>query len=277
SQITFAFDPIDSTTIYVAGDDQMAHTAFYPSYDLGESWYFLPNSISTNWIIVDWANNNRIYLFAYPMRSEDGGQTWMYIVDGLPMTSRIFSIINPHDSSVLYTSTKEGIYKTTNRGEQWELIEGSENLNFQFSINYPEHLFIDSFTNKLYVGTKQGLYKYDLITSVEEEKENIPGEFILHQNYPNPFNPTTTIKYQITNDKSQINSSPQDAAHNTKIQTLLVVYDILGKEVATLVNEEQSPGSYIVTFTASNLPSGIYLYRLTAGQVSIVRKMLLLK
>lgn len=169
-------------------------------------------------------------------------------------------------------STNYGVYMTTNMGEYWELMESSESLELVFSSSYQyDNLFNDSTTYKLYVGTKKGVYVYNLLTSIEKEDEVMTNELALNQNFPNPFNPTTAIKYQITNDKSQINPS------NTKIQTLLVVYDILGKKVETLVNEEQSPGSYIVTFTASNLPSGIYLYRLTAGQVSIVRKMLLLK
>jgi hypothetical protein len=89
----------------------------------------------------------------------------------------------------------------------------------------------------------------------------MPVEYALHQNYPNPFNPSTTIRYAL----------PQ------KSFVTLKVYDALGQEVATLVNEEQEPGNKEVVFTATHLASGIYFYRLRAGSFSASSKMLLTK
>ncbi len=86
-------------------------------------------------------------------------------------------------------------------------------------------------------------------------------EYALEQNYPNPFNPSTTLKYQI----------PQNGFVTLK------VYDILGKEVATLVNVEKTSGRYEVYFNASSLASGVYLYRLNVNDYVNVKKMLLLK
>jgi hypothetical protein len=94
-----------------------------------------------------------------------------------------------------------------------------------------------------------------------KEDEKIPTEFKLNQNYPNPFNPTTTISYSLP---------------KTGLITLKV-YDILGREVATLVNEEKVAGNYIVDFNASKLASGTYIYRITAGSNSEVKKMILMK
>ena len=91
--------------------------------------------------------------------------------------------------------------------------------------------------------------------------ENIPAEFKLQQNYPNPFNPTTIIKYDIP---------------EIRIVTLKV-YDVLGSEVATLVNEEKPVGSYKIEYDATNLPSGIYFYQLKAGDYTNTNKMILLK
>ncbi|NWG26992.1 MAG: T9SS type A sorting domain-containing protein [Ignavibacteriaceae bacterium] len=88
-----------------------------------------------------------------------------------------------------------------------------------------------------------------------------PKQFKLEQNYPNPFNPTTTIQYQL----------PQDA------RVTLKIYDILGSEIATLVNEEQEAGYKEVQFTGSNIASGMYVYRLTAGDYVSVKKMMVLK
>jgi len=106
----------------------------------------------------------------------------------------------------------------------------------------------------------------NIITSVENNSRNIlPSTIELRQNYPNPFNPTTTINYQL----------PEADFVSLK------VYDILGKEVAVLVNEHKNPGHYSVTFDASSvsggLPSGVYIYKLQAGEFSSVKKMLLTK
>ena len=83
-----------------------------------------------------------------------------------------------------------------------------------------------------------------------------PKEFKLEQNYPNPFNPTTKIRYTIPDVGSEL------------AQTVIKVYDILGNEVATLVNEEKEPGYYEVEFNAEQLSSGIYFYRLQSGNPS---------
>jgi hypothetical protein len=101
------------------------------------------------------------------------------------------------------------------------------------------------------------------ITSVREDNENsgVPSTFQLHQNYPNPFNPTTNIRFQITRFS--------DAT--------LKVYDILGREVATLVNEQLTPGSYETTFDGARLSSGVYFYRLQAGGFVQTKKLVLQK
>jgi len=96
-----------------------------------------------------------------------------------------------------------------------------------------------------------------------------PKEFRLEQNYPNPFNPTTTIQYQIP---ASPKSSPKERTSVT-----LRIYDILGSEVATLINDEQEAGYYEVNWDASNLASGVYIYRLQTGSFVSVKKMMLLR
>ena len=96
----------------------------------------------------------------------------------------------------------------------------------------------------------------------------IPEDFLLEQNYPNPFNPTTVIKYQIPNVKTQNIASQQ---------VQLKVYNILGEKVRTLVNKKQFPGNYEVTFDASDLASGIYIYTLRSNNLLKTRKMILMK
>jgi len=108
------------------------------------------------------------------------------------------------------------------------------------------------------------IYKYigPAITSVEEEEIDIlPTEYSLSQNYPNPFNPSTNIKYSV----------PQPS------QVQIKVYDVLGNEIETLVNEEKPAGTYELTWNAANLSSGIYFYQLKAGEYVNTKKMILLK
>lgn len=112
------------------------------------------------------------------------------------------------------------------------------------------------------------------LTNAEDNMPN-PEEFVLYQNYPNPFNPSTKIKFTIPT--SPLNPSPyQGEGHRERLVTLKV-YDVIGKEVTTLVNEEKSAGEYEVEFSGYGLTSGIYIYQLTAGSYSASKKMTLLK
>ncbi len=103
-------------------------------------------------------------------------------------------------------------------------------------------------------------YIPDIITTVKTKNE-VPTEFSLEQNYPNPFYPTTMIRFKISD----------------VLFTILKIYDILGREIAILVNEEKPPGSYEVEFDGANLTSGIYFYQLKAGNFVETKKMILLK
>ena len=101
-----------------------------------------------------------------------------------------------------------------------------------------------------------------LILNVEDGINNssIPTRFSLSQNYPNPFNPTTTIQYQI----------PELSFVKLK------VYDVLGNEILTLVNEEKPAGNYKLNWNATNIPSGVYFYKIKAGSFVVTKKMVLL-
>ncbi|OGU34402.1 MAG: hypothetical protein A2068_12445 [Ignavibacteria bacterium GWB2_35_6b] len=99
------------------------------------------------------------------------------------------------------------------------------------------------------------------ITGVKEIDGLIPSQYTLEQNYPNPFNPSTTIRYSI----------PVESKVSLKI------FDMLGREVAELVNQNQASGNYEAKFDASRLASGIYFYRLETSGTSISKKMMLLK
>ena len=135
-----------------------------------------------------------------------------------------------------------------------------ENMKYEYrarafsesdSSNYSE-------TSSTYTGT----------TSADDDKPIETG-FNLFQNYPNPFNPETIIKYSIPSIKT---------GHAPSLQhVVLKVYNLLGKEVATLVNEEKSSGNYFTTFNATSLPSGIYFYTLSSGNITATKKLMLIK
>ena len=102
---------------------------------------------------------------------------------------------------------------------------------------------------------------FGIETSVEQTSDQTPAEFKLTQNYPNPFNPSTIIKFAI----------PQSEFVTMK------VYDVLGREVSTIVNQSLTAGSYEVNFDASNLAAGMYIYQIKAGNFVSAKKMMLLK
>jgi hypothetical protein len=125
------------------------------------------------------------------------------------------------------------------------------------------------------------------LTTGIEDNNVVPDGFLLAQNYPNPFNPVTNIKYRTSSPALLLNkekgaerpSPPQDPvdSEGEGFRVRLVVYDLLGREVDILVNEEQAPGSYTVPFNASGLPSGTYIYELRVGSLRAARKMTLVK
>ena len=158
-------------------------------------------------------------------------------------------------------ASKQSVYLISNGLENfpdYEVYLLDENLNRFHNLKYKNKIDISpAHTNhnyKLLIGDK------DFINDLK--KDYMPEGYILYQNYPNPFNPSTTIKYQIPDD-------------NTFVE--LRVFNILGKELITLVNEKQEPGIYEVEFNSGNLSSGIYFYTLKAGSHSETKKMIVLK
>ncbi|MBI5807460.1 MAG: T9SS type A sorting domain-containing protein [Ignavibacteriales bacterium] len=137
-------------------------------------------------------------------------------------------------------------------------------------------------------------FSFGVKTKIYENK-SLPNTFELYQNYPNPFNPNTTIKYSIPmssfdypqDDKSYVmvrqaqhdNADVSPSMSRDEVHVTLKIYDMLGREVATLVNENQKPGIYNYQFSINNyqLSSGLYFYQLKAGEFVQTRKMILMK
>lgn len=146
-------------------------------------------------------------------------------------------------------------------GSSWnkllELPSGYSYYSISCNNNY---LFLSArMSNSPYTAT---ILRYDLSTiGIENGQENVPQHFQLNQNYPNPFNPVTKINYSVSKNSVVI----------------LKVYDVAGKEISTLVNKNQSAGNYSLSFDGSKLSSGVYFYRLIAGDFTETKKMMLIK
>jgi len=149
----------------------------------------------------------------------------------------------------------------------------SYDISYDIKVDNSENIYVTGRSVGIGVGSDYSTIKYSVITNANNTSTSVPDQFILFQNYPNPFNPNTVISYQLASRSGL----PVSSFANIK------VYDILGNEIATLVNEKQNAGSYSVEFDASNYPSGVYYYKLEAGSpreagdFSEVRKMILLK
>lgn len=143
----------------------------------------------------------------------------------------------------------------------WEkigFVKGAGNSSSTKDYSFLDKVSSGKYTYRLKQIDDNGTYKY---SGEIEATANVPSAFKLNQNYPNPFNPSTSIKFNL----------PKASFVN------LTIYNVLGAQVATLVNEKLEPGTYTKNFNANNLSSGVYFYRLTAGNIVITKKMSLLK
>jgi photosystem II stability/assembly factor-like uncharacterized protein len=245
---------INSGGVIFAGANLLG---IYKSTDNGATWNICNNGLTTaNIFTLSISSNDDIYLGTVnggAFRSTDEGNSWMQIgLTGYEV--RCFAFAPNGD---VYSGTNDGVFKSTDNGGSWTHLSSSGLNN-----PYVHCLFFNS-VGYLFAGTGISLCRSvePVITSVDDSFSETPQSFLLFQNYPNPFNPSTTIQYAI--------SSRQFVT--------LKIYNILGKEIATLVNEEKQTGIYEMTWNAENLPSGIYFYQLRAGNFIQTRKMLLLK
>ncbi|MDX9925009.1 MAG: T9SS type A sorting domain-containing protein [Ignavibacteriaceae bacterium] len=285
-------------------------SGLWKSIDNGESWQYI---YSKNWIrdiFID--KKDYIYLAIESdfssghynpgvVKSEDGGISWIVANEGL-MAKNTFKLIGDNKNN-LYAfdrSTNEdlcGIYRSNNEGNSWikvapkyfvidfaldsngfiyaatadsSIIYSTDEGNtwislwngYKFGLDFYS-LSIDE-SNNIYAGTISNsifIIKNFEPTGIENSYDEIPDHFSLSQNYPNPFNPNTTIKYQI--------------AKAGMVQ--LKIFDLIGREVSTLVNEIQSHGNYKVNFDGKYLSSGVYLYRLISDSFILTKKFILIK
>ena len=193
--------------------------------------------------------------------STNNGTSWDSVNTGL--TDRYITSLLSVDATHLLAGTESnGVYLSTNNGGSWTSIDsGLTNLNVFCLAFDGTYLYAGTGGNSTQGG---GVWKRPLanITGIRETApKQFPLNYSLNQNYPNPFNPTTMITYSVP---------------KTSLVTIKV-YDILGREIEKLVNEQQTPGNYSVEFNGSKHSSGIYFYQLKAGSFTETKKMILMK
>ncbi len=217
------------------------------------AWAFTSNSLGEVYVGTQspWHHSN-----GRVSKSTDGGYNW----SGAGYSSQIAILILDRNEFIYAGAWNSwgggGIARTTDLGANWESFSsGLPTESFEYLVCNSQGI--------LFAGISyEGIFRTTgTTTDVEEYYENVPNEFNLSQNYPNPFNPSTKITYTI----------PELSFITLK------VYDVMGNEISSLVNEEKAAGIYEAEFDVANLPSGIYFYRLKAGSFVKTKKMVLLR
>ena len=187
--------------------------------------------------------------------STNNGDTWAKTA--LP-TNQITSIVTTPNGEVFAGTFQSGVYHSTNQGATWTQMNGGFLYPsiMSLALDSTGHLLAGSMGSEVYRSVS-------VVTSVNRPLSPKPQACTLYQNYPNPFNPTTVISFELP----------------TESLVSLRVYDLLGREVATLMNGKEQPGRHQLVFDASNyrLSTGLYIVVLKAGENQLVRKMMLVK
>ncbi len=201
-------------------------------------------------------SDDEIYVGTYGSgvyTSKDNGNTFVAMNEGLN-GKYVYSISFDVNKNIYVNSSESGVFVMNNGESKWTLV----GMN-GFGVT---SIAVNPNTKSIFAGTKEGqIYTKPVDITDVNDKSEIPTEFKLEQNYPNPFNPTTTIEFSVAN----------------KEHISIVIYNILGQEIRTLMNSELNPGNYKVTFDGKGLASGVYIYRLSSNSATFVKKMILQK
>jgi hypothetical protein len=214
----------------------------------------------TPWVIPPGGQNN-VTKYCYPGNPETG-TGWN---EGMPGT--ITGSIQNCGGPNVYTGTYVSVNPVGDR--RMVMSSGAENFTVQPGEKQTIAMaqFILRGNNNLNAVTqakvKSQVINQNYLIGINKIENEVPKYYSLYQNYPNPFNPSTKIKFDIST--------------NSKLDVKLVVYDALGREVSVLVNEQLKTGTYEVDWNALSYPSGVYFYKLTAGEFTQTRKMVLIK
>ncbi len=231
-------------------------TKVYHSSNLGATWSSGPTTGTANSYALHFnSSTNGMACGTAVVKSTDGGTTWSAATSF--GTSGNMAGMEGAGTDWWGIRSDANIYRSTNFGSNWTNAwtqTGAGFLDIDFKV-------VGGCPKGYAVGNAGGVAKMVTTTGITNYNSEIPDSYTLGQNFPNPFNPTTNIKFSI----------PSSGFVTLKI------YDMLGKEVSTLVNEVKSAGNYIVGYNAANIPSGTYFYRLESNGFTETKKMLLLK
>jgi photosystem II stability/assembly factor-like uncharacterized protein len=189
--------------------------------------------------------------------TNDGGGTWYHSNSGVTFQLNSIVFVNQNTGWMVGNASSGNVIKTTNGGLNW-FAQNSNTSQGLLNV-----FFVDANTG-FAVGNNGAIIKTTTggnITNINIVSTKIPSEYSLSQNYPNPFNPTTVISFRL----------PVDG------QISLNIFDMLGREISTLVNEKLAPGTYTVDWNASGYSSGVYFYSLQTVGYSDTKKMLLIR
>ena len=232
------------------------------STDFGITWSGINNGLNETTINSITIENNILLVGTdIGVYMSEGGIDWTKISFGLPICKVNKTLIY---ENIFIAGTDSGLFVSNNYGQNWRPVNYGFRGTYQSTKTDTRIIAMIICNNNLIVGTDgDGVFSRPLseITNIELDNNILPDQVRLFQNYPNPFNPSTKINYEI----------PKSGLVTIKI------YDVLGKEIETLVNEEKNPGRYKVDFDGSNLSSGVYFYKITTNKFSETKKMLLMK
>jgi len=294
--LTIAANPLKPNTVFAGtsfitpGGTQTGPAYVYKSYDFGNTWANSSNGFGTTTTDIDPVRqlsfsglDTNTWLAGRFFNTTNGGcwvttnagSSWVIKNGGFSPTapgSLIRScLINPTNNLEMYiggdptTAPPGGVWRTTDGGNSWADFNGGS-----MPANNPVRALafrVSDLTLFAGVGAASGtatgqIHEYTFPPlGVSGQNNGVPKEFALKQNYPNPFNPGTVIEYSI----------PKQAFVTVK------VFDMLGREMKTLVNESKNAGSYALNFDASSLSSGVYFYKIIAGDFTATKKMMLVK
>ncbi len=276
TSITF----LNSTTLVASATD-MPGAVIYKSTNSGNNWstvLALNNSgidvmYSLSYIyfkdpLTGFSTGNRTsygQVWGNIHRTTNGGDNWTVCGSIGPSSGSAMFGIHFGEPNTGFTVGNNGVVmRSTNGGMNWESQSTgiTNSLYTVYMLNALTGYICGS--NGLILKTTNGG-----ITGFINLSNEIPDEFYLYQNYPNPFNPSTIIKFQIP----LLRGVPKGRG----VQVSLIIYDILGREIAVLINQQLRPGSYEVEWDASNYPSGVYFYKIIEGDYFETKIMVLLK
>jgi photosystem II stability/assembly factor-like uncharacterized protein len=290
----------------VMGDavNENSPAAFIQTSDGGQNWNPVNNSLlggfsGNMWTRIDFVNQDIGYFFDSQtqklLKTINGGSDWAELTSFPSVTPMVIKFYDQNIGLALQTYV--GVFRTFNGGTTWDTTSINTNSygsDIEFLPNDPSKIWIATLDELFFSSDAGATWQMDPISGSFEDGRDLeiadgvgwflcetvyrkvdinrvsdlndgnnflPETFKLYQNYPNPFNPTTTIKFEI----------PERSFVTIK------VYDVLGGEVATIINEEKLSGNYEVEFDGSQLNSGIYFYQIKAGNFVETKKMILLK